>query len=158
MATNNSINLQKPITAFQAGNTASQTSVTGDGTIYTVSCNNEIYDNDNSFDGTTFTAPSEGLYVIFGKMPMYRATAAAIADNKIYLIADGITYIISENQVLTGEWNAFFYAPKSFTILCYMTASSTAKFYIQSSGGTKDIDIYISSKNLFGAYKLTGID
>jgi acid stress-induced BolA-like protein IbaG/YrbA len=61
MATNNAVNQIGILPSFMAVNNADQTNVTGDGTDYTVTFVNEIYDLTSNFDGaSTFTAPLTG--------------------------------------------------------------------------------------------------
>lgn len=64
MATNNAINLNlaAPTCAFAAYSVADQLNVTGDATMYQILFPDEIFDNTNSFAGSTFVAPVDGKY------------------------------------------------------------------------------------------------
>lgn len=56
--------------AFSAVQSANITNVTGDGTVYTVICNTEIFDIGNNYNNATgiFTAPVTGKYQFIGNV------------------------------------------------------------------------------------------
>ena len=140
MATNNVINLKKPVPAFQADNFDSQSSVTGDGTIYQVLFSTSIFNNDTSYSTATsiFTAPRTGLYTAY-----IAITVGDAADGNLlrfYVTADGIVYELMRMNPTNICYSANMYAD-SYSITFPMVASSTAVVYAVGSGGTKTVSI-----------------
>lgn len=140
MATNNAINLNKPIPSFQSVNNATQSNVSGDGTVYTVVYPNEIYDNASNFDATsTFTAPRTGLYRFYAGV--YLDQTLGVSDYYAYIIADGVTYPLEQIDLVPHIGPLGQYYVQSYTMLCAMAASSTAIFYVKCSGIGKTVDL-----------------
>lgn len=133
MATNNNINLAKPVSAFEASNAANQLNVTGDGTIYTVQFTSEVFDNASNFDATsTFTAPRDGLYMFY--VIISEATNLVANNTKLWIVADSVTYRLVQIDYSSGVPAAGNLYIMSRSILCSMTAGSTAQVFLQTSG------------------------
>jgi hypothetical protein len=133
--------------AFLAQPTA-QNNVTGDATVYTVTFNTEIYDQNNDFDAvSTFTASVTGKYNLFfmsgtaGYDGTQTGTDAWIAtSNRSYI--NGVNPI---NNLGPGN------------VLCQlvnetgdMDAADTATCVLQSTGGNKTVDLSVSTRCYFG--------
>lgn len=75
---NSNGNVTMPLkAAFRARKSADSANVTGDGTVYTVACNTEIYDRGSNYNNATFTfiAPVDGVYH-FGGIATYSGLGA----------------------------------------------------------------------------------
>jgi hypothetical protein len=140
MATNNAINLNKPVSSFQSVNNATQSNVSGDGTVYTVVYPNEIYDTANNFDATsTFTASRAGLYQFY--VGAYLDQTLGVSDYYAYIIADGVTYPLERIDLVPHIGAGGVLYVVAYTMLCPMTVASTAQCFVQFSGIGKTVDI-----------------
>jgi len=126
--------------AFNAA-CATQSNVTGDATVYTVTFTTaEYFDQNNDFDGTsTFTAPVTGKYQFNCQLNMDDLTTSHTSGT--------ITLSTSNRDYLTGYINSG--AIKSsgdnsdlgFTFLVDMDSADTAIVKITISNGTKVVDV-----------------
>jgi len=127
-----SYKVQAPAAFLAYNSSASTANVTGDGTVYTVVLDTELFDQGNNFSANTFTAPTTGLYAF-----------------QVYIKAEGLiagAFVPSCAVVTTAHTYSFF----SFTgtgsatprgiggsVLANMTAGDTATFTFTVSGVTK---------------------
>lgn len=138
--------------AFLAGSTL-QSSVTGDGTTYTITYTSEIFDQNSDFDGTsTFTAPVTGRYQLSCNLCLGGLTASH---------TNGICLISTSNR----DYNVFTCAYGTIrnsgnairalgSILADMDAADTCTITIQVSGGTKVVNVLGSPVNYFSGILL----
>lgn len=124
--------------AFLAIPDGTKSNVTGDGTVYTVVWDDEIFDQNSNFDGTsTFTAPVTGKYQF--SSGVHVANAAINGDFKLRLVTSNSTYMFAEvdpNQVDNNGNFAF-----CGSVLCDMDSGDTATVTVAVSGGTKITDV-----------------
>jgi len=125
--------------AFFSVNTSGASDVTGDGTNYTVLFDSEIYDQNNDFASSTFTAPVEGKY--------FFSWAVEITD-----IASGHAgnyRLVASNRTLKAptavNWGAFKdstdSAQSSASAYMDMDAADVVRIDINIAGGSKVIDV-----------------
>lgn len=126
--------------AFLATVTSQIDDVTGDGTLYVVVWDTEVFDQGGNFDGTsTFTAPIAGRYLF--------ETAVSVGDITSSM-TDSFCRIPTSNRTFTGNiWSAAAVRDANdeesyqFAILADMDASDTATVEIQIDNGTLVADI-----------------
>ena len=161
MATNNAINQIGVLPSFMATNNAVQSNVTGDGTLYTVVFNTELYDTTNSFDGTsTFTAPLSGTYH-FNAGLWLGGTIDAAHTRAI------ISFITSTGYEYRWDYNLYNEsAPGNGVNTTYatefrLTAADTVVLKVQVIGGNKTISVLQSSPAPYcpylSGYMISGI-
>ncbi len=128
---------------FLASQTADQTNVTGDGTAYTVTFTNEIFDQNNNFDGTsTFTAPVTGKY-LFSTTLLLAGLLIANDLGFVEIVIAGTsaaTYRFAEGNFFTASIGGTYGVTGS--IIANMTATDTAKVVVTVFDGTKVVDIF----------------
>jgi len=137
-STGRNYNTKQP--CFMATNNDNQTDVTGDATEYVVQFANEIYDQNNDFDGTsTFTAPITGKYEL-GFMFYLNGITSSMTNNLVYMTTTAATYRFQQ------------FAPYTITVgggiivmygstMANMTAGDTATVTVRFIGGTKVVDV-----------------
>ena len=124
--------------AFLAYNSASDASVTGDGTNFTVIFDTEIYDQNNNFDGTsTFTAPLTGKYH-FDMQTALSPLAGTNTSAYILLVTTKHTYLIDYQS-----WTANPFTAMSLqgSIDCNMDAGDTAIVQVIVAGLSKNVGV-----------------
>jgi len=133
--------ITKPLTpAFLAVLNADISNVTGDGTIYTIVWDTEVFDQNSDFDGTsTFTAPVTGRYQ-FSCGVSVGDVAAAHTLMYINLVTSNRTYLIGQcdpgnTMDASNQWGY------SFSMLTDMDASDTATVQVVVQNSTKVIDV-----------------
>lgn len=124
--------------AFLAVPSATLTDVTGDGTAYNVVYDTEIFDQNSDFSSTTFTAPVTGRYqfnftISLGGILVANSvlSASLITSNRNY------TFLNINPFPITNSGN---YAV-SCSVLADMDAGDTCLSRVNSSGGTKVVDV-----------------
>lgn len=139
-ASGNWLNTTRCCFSYYALNNIS--SVTGDGTIYNVVFNTQIYDQGSNFSSATFTAPVTGKYLICGNVNMYNLGAAHTqAIVTIATTANGYTtsYINSATARELASGNNILGIP--FSIIVPMSTNDTATIQLAVTGSTKTVNI-----------------
>jgi hypothetical protein len=135
-SSNRMTNTSQP--CFSAYSNTGPSNVTGDGTIYTVVYDTEVFDQASNFSSTTFTAPVTGKYSLtYCCTPIDLAVAHTTLIMQIvttlhtYTIAEEYPFAVQlgDQITLTG------------TILANMTAGDTAKTTLYVAGSTKTVSI-----------------
>jgi hypothetical protein len=140
MATNNAINLKGPTPSLMYTNLTTQSSVTGDGTIYEVQFTNKIYDVTSSFDGTsTFTTPLAGNYNFSINIYLDGITTA-MTNALVYLTTTQATYRFMQENFAPGQAVGGSYVI-SYAQVCPMAVGDTAILYLRVLNGTKVVSI-----------------
>lgn len=123
--------------SFLARPSGSKLNVTGAGTVYTVVFDDEVFDQNSNFDGTsTFTAPVTGKYQFSTGLHQENIDSTA-SDLKVRLVTSNHTYMFDENNPPT-ETNYC----SGGSILVDMDAGDTATVSYQVSGMAGDtVDI-----------------
>ena len=118
-------------------------SVTGDGTLYTIIFNNETYDICSNFDGTsTFTAPVSGTY-LFSILIDVTNVASGNTACAVYLTTSNRDFSIDySNWYVSITSNE---KVKSFSFLAYLDSADTAIVKIKFSNGAKGVNITTST-------------
>lgn len=112
--------------------------VTGDGTVWTVVWDTEIYDQGNDFASNTFTAPVTGMYFFSVSVD----PTGLSSDNTswyVQLVTTGATY----RGYLRNPW-AYKYVNTTLCkldVIAPMTATDTAYVQLMIGGSAKDADI-----------------
>ena len=119
---------------FLASNNGVQANVTGNGATHTINWGTETFDQNADFDGTTFTAPVAGRYLISASLHFQQLTAAA---DQVQL------GIVTSNKAFTSviyHQNGWGSEPESHkTVLCDMDAADTFTITCRISGESSDI-------------------
>lgn len=134
-SSNRMTNTSQP--SFFAYNASTRSNVTGDGTVYTVPFEVELFDQGNNYDAAgTFTAPVTGKYRFSGQVGVAVDTSAATAyQARLTTTANTIT---GYNTSTIGP-NNWFYV--HISCIVPMTAGDTSKFQVVATGGTKNADV-----------------
>ena len=114
--------------------------VTGDGTVYTIVWDTEIFDQNSDFDGTsTFTAPVTGRYRLEANATM-GGLAAANDEGHYEIDTSNRDYYSEINPGVARDVtnNTF---PYYIIVLADMDAADTAVFTVMVDGATKIVDV-----------------
>lgn len=133
--------ITKPLTsAFLAVLDSTISNVTGDGTVYKVVWDTEVFDQNSDFDGTsTFAAHVTGRYV-FDCALLLSGVLTSHTSMYIRLVTSNRTYLF--NQVDPGNiMSSGTEYGIAFSVLCDMDASDTAYINVNVQNGTKVIDL-----------------
>jgi len=91
--TRNGISISTKQPAFRAYNSAQDANVTGDGTVFTLDFDTEVFDQGNNFSADTFTAPYTGKYFL----QVACNSSSLVAANNINLST------VTSNQTFAGN-------------------------------------------------------
>ncbi len=123
--------------AFLAYRDADDLNVTGDGTVYTITYDNEVFDKNSDFNGTTtFTAPVAGIYYLYMQVTVTPVTSSynfvlpRITASTAGTYRPAYTYNPSGNTQTVGV-----------EVIAQLAASETVTTQIQVTSSTKVIDI-----------------
>lgn len=119
-----------------AYNSATDTNVSGDGTVVTVDFDTEVTDRGADFATDTFTAPVTGAYDCGGSILLAEMTAGThvvqvdlVTSNRTYLLANETTPVAAKSYLCTA-------------IGVDMDAADTAFLQLTVSGGAKSVDVF----------------
>lgn len=127
--------------AFEAYNSATDGSATGDGTTATVIFDTEVSDQGGDYDNATgtFTAPVSGFYHL-----MAQVRHGTVASGH----TSGFMNIATSNETIRNYWDPYANSRKSdasstltMSAITYMDAADTATVSTNVSGGAKDVGI-----------------
>ncbi len=127
--------------AFLAYVNTTTNNVTGDGTVYTLIPEVEVFDQSNSYDTTTgtFTAPITGRYQINAGVGVTQL-GVANTSGKILIVTSNRTYQnfeVNYGTIAAGGADA----NAQISTLADMDSADTAIVQVAVSGGTKIVDI-----------------
>lgn len=132
--------------AFMAYKSSASTSVTGDGTTYTVICNTAVFDQGSNYNTSTgvFTAPFAGRYFLGATVQLTSVSASMTA-----IVADIAT---TGRNMQIGDINGTARDSNnniSFSsgVFVNMAASDTASLTVQASGGAKAAGVNGAASN-----------
>jgi hypothetical protein len=126
--------------AFLWVNNADQTDVTGGGTDYTVTFENEVFDTQGSFDGTsTFTAPVTGKYFLTYSLFLDGITTG-MTNSLCFIVTTAATYRHFQVDFAPGQSAGGNYV-FSGSALCNMTAADTAVVHVRLLNGSNVVTI-----------------
>jgi len=128
--------------AFLAYNSATDSNVTGAGTIVTVDLNTEVFDQGGDFASNTFTAPVTGRYCLAGAVNL-----EGITTNGTQI---SITFVTSNRNVrktalthgTAGSWG------QVLAVVVDMDATDTAILTIRGEGESSDVQDVSGQANL----------
>lgn len=137
--------------AFLALLSADALNHTGNGTQYTVICDNEIYDKNADYNPGTgvFTAPVTGRYLLCANVTMTGVTTAATLF-RLSLITSNRTYN-SDTQCSSSAQDV----SAGLCMICDMDAGDTASFAVTVYGmGADTADVAAGSRTTFSGQLL----
>jgi len=126
---------------FLSGNSANQNNITGDAVTYTVTFVNEVFDQNNDFDGTsTFTAPVTGRY-LFATSLTFTGILVASFGNTIAFITSNATVITFYGRLFNIIETSDGGLGYSSSTIADMDAADTCSVRIQFSGTARVVDV-----------------
>lgn len=130
--------------AFLATLSTFTNNVTGDGTVYTIPFNTELFDIGNNFNtGTfTFTAPKSGLYLfccsfLMGNLGASHTTFEAKIVPSNFVSGYTCTYMSGAAARASGN----FLSTPPMTVLHQLVANDTVTMTIRVAGSTKTVSM-----------------
>lgn len=135
--------------AFSAYNSADQTSVTGDGTEYTILYNTSLFDQNSNFSSPTFTAPVTGKYMLGGTVAMYNIGAQTYLIVRVKVAGTSAQTVIT-NRSGVSALAAFGALGVNFKIFLPMTATDTCTITLEVGGSTKTINLDSANTLFYG--------
>lgn len=129
---------------FWAQKTVTSTNATGDGTIYSVICDSELFDQSNSYDHVTglFTAPIDGKYVFY-----FVIGGGAFGAAHTYSVSDfwrnGAAQLVGQvfNPFAVCELTGGFTTNWMGHVILSLSAAETVGIRVQVSNGTKTVSV-----------------
>jgi len=121
---------------FLSYNSAQDTNVTGNGTVYTIIFDTEVFNYLGAYNNSTgvFTAPETGLYLFCGHIASsgYATTNSPILLELVTTLRTfRLFYSTGVNLIPTAYG-------MPFAVLCNMTAGNTASIVLTVSGSVMD--------------------
>lgn len=141
---------------FFAYNSGNQTSVTGDGTLYTITFDNKLFDQGTNFASNTFTAPVTGKYLFTYNITVF-SLGVAHTRGFIQISTNLVTFILNEINPGTGRDLGSGSNEYGFTgsVIASMTANDTATIQVNISGSTKTVGVIGGTSQMgFSGYLL----
>ena len=139
--------MTKPAQPAFLATAAAQANVTGDGTLYTVTFTNEIFDQANNFASSTFTAPVTGRYqlnvsLVIGGFTTSHAyiLPSLVASNRTIQMP----FQRDSEYIANDQWSG------CFAVLMDMDAGDTAIVKFLVSNATKVIDVQATDTTFSG--------
>jgi hypothetical protein len=134
------------IPLFSAVNTATNSNVTGDGTVFTVHFDTEIIDRSNNFSGNTFTAPAPGVASFSGTITLTGLTAGShivvanlATSNRSYQLIN----VTANSAIMQFNWS----------VECAdMDGADTAHVTLTVFGGAKTVDVYGAGGTVYTSF------
>lgn len=126
---------------------ATLTSVTGDGTTYTIAFDTEIYNQSFSHTSTTITAPITGRYLFEWNICVTNVSSSSFNNAQIVLNTSNRTYFTTECDIWYLAKASGRYFDCHSSVLCDMDASDTAYLTLYVGSSTKTINIHQTSSS-----------
>jgi len=126
---------------FEASNSVNDPSVTGDGSGYSIICNDEIEDRNGDYNNTTkiYTSPINSTMIFGGQVGYYGINGSAKTSIELFLVTSNRTvtpfYADADNLDYSG------YFTMNYSIQTEIDAADTAYLKAKVSGGSKDVGI-----------------
>jgi len=132
--------------AFLAYLSNNVTSVTGDGTVYTIAFDSTLFNRGNNFDtGTaTFTAPVTGIYLLGATI--YTYNIGSQTGSLMYIVTTSLSYLVSAINPSAVKRSANDFGV-STSVYAAMTAGDTATVTVDMTGSTKTVNVGGTSAN-----------
>ena len=123
------------------------TNVTGDGTLYTVIFNTEVYDQNADYNNATgtFTAPISGRYMI-NASAYFSGLGAGNTTCNLRVVTTDFTYI---SYYQAGLCRVGTTSVMHASIFANLDATDTASIIISAAGGALVVDILASASSFF---------
>lgn len=128
--------------SFLAYNSAIDSDVTGDNTLYTVICDTEIFDKNSDYNNATgvFTAPVTDTYNFHG-LALLQGLGSANTNGGAVLVTSNRSYYAYDN--VGARRNSGNEAVVTISQpWADMDAGDTASFAVSANNGTKVVDVY----------------
>lgn len=133
--------LQPAFLAFASG---AQNNVTGDSTFYKVLFATEIFDQNADFASSTFTAPVTGRYSLSAEVSFSGIASNNTAGQLLISTSNSDLYNAGSNPYVCQRSDGYHAYTLSVTP-CDMDAADTARVDLYVAGGSKVIDLLVSS-------------
>jgi hypothetical protein len=142
MATNNAVNLNKPICSFYAYRYYNDSNCTGDGTAYPIIYHHRIWDNTLDYNEATgvFVVPKKGIYRIDASVLLSNLDAAH-TEGFLQLInsTSGVTY--TGNIINVGAAPHGTEYSLTLSRIIQADAGDNLNTSVTVSGGTKTVEV-----------------
>jgi hypothetical protein len=123
---------------FLVRDDTSETDVTGDGTVYTVPWDTEVFDQGANFASNTFTAPVTGRYMLVASVPIGSTISSSHTTGQTVIVTSNRSYRVYYNPYTMAAGGAN-YANPVVSMIADMDASDTAYVQTLVSGGDKTV-------------------
>ena len=137
--------------AFSATNTVLRSNVTGDGTAYTVICNNEILDQNGDYNNATgvFTAPVTGFYLLAASVFLQDLAINGLDGKLVFSLNSGTDsfagFEADYGRMADSGDNVII----NITGGAYLTAADTVEVEVIVANTTKTIDVLDTNLTYF---------
>lgn len=128
--------ITKPLQPAFLATSAGANDVTGDGTVYTIVWDTEIYDQNADFASNTFTAPVTGRYLLTASINL-KQIGAGHTNIALTIVTGNRSYNRGQVQG-AGLYTSF---TMTNTVIADMDAGDTATVTVTVSGSTKTVDV-----------------
>jgi hypothetical protein len=133
--------------AFSASNTTTDNNITGNGTVYTLTNDNEIFDQNADYDGTsTFTAPVDGRYDLAFTLQVRNLDTGVFTSFRLQIITSNRTYQIKVLDPETFARGAGFNFMQAAAVFADMDSGDTATSTVTVTGG--GLTVGVNSDNV----------
>ena len=133
--------------AFSIYNSATDSNVTGDGTLVVVDFNTETFDQGSDFATDTFTAPVTGRYLLQAQVGLQGTEDATNTRYTVQLVTSNRPYIFHEQRVMRQNDGGQNIVLLNGSVVADMDASDTAVVKCAVFGGSAVVDIWGNSQH-----------
>jgi hypothetical protein len=128
--------------AFSASNTTIDNNVTGNGTVYTLTYDGEIFDQNADYDGiSTFTAPVDGRYDLAFIIQVRNLDTDVFTSFRLQIVTSNRTYQLKILNPETFARGGGFNFMQSAAVFADMDSGDTATCTVTVFGGTQTVGV-----------------
>jgi len=132
--------------AFLVYNSATDSNVTGDGTVVTVDYDSEVFDQGSDFASDTFTAPVTGRYLFQVQVGLQGTEDATNTRYRMTLVTSNRTHVLHEQRVMRQNDGGQNIVLLNAVTIADLDVSDTAYVQCGVYGGAAVVDIWGNSQ------------